>query len=78
MRKRSKTDLVQAWLVKARKDLHFAKEALKQGEEYADVGDDVYKRVDQDGNLIGFAILNFRKHERKARRIDLPFELELK
>lgn len=45
---------------------------------FEDAGDDVYKRVDQDGNLIGFAILNFRKHERKARRIELPFELMLK
>lgn len=37
MRKRDKVDLVKAWLVKARKDLHFAKEALRQGEEYTDV-----------------------------------------
>ena len=37
MRKRSKTDLVRAWLTKARKDLHFAKEALREGEEYADM-----------------------------------------
>lgn len=45
---------------------------------FEDAGDDVYKRVDQDGNLIGFAILNFRQHERKSRSIELPFELLLK
>ena len=44
---------------------------------FEDAGDDVYKRVDQNGNLIGFAILNFRRHERKSRNIELPFELLL-
>jgi HEPN domain-containing protein len=37
MKKRSRVDLVKAWLDKARKDLHFAKEALRQGEDFTDV-----------------------------------------
>lgn len=35
--KRTKADLVRAWLIKAQKDLRFAQEALKWGEEYTDV-----------------------------------------
>lgn len=34
---RSNDDLVRAWLIKAQKDLVFAKEALKHGKEYTDV-----------------------------------------
>lgn len=35
--KRSKADLVRAWLIKGQKDLLFAREALKWGEEYTDM-----------------------------------------
>ncbi|MCZ7568563.1 MAG: HEPN domain-containing protein [Ardenticatenaceae bacterium] len=35
--KRTKADLVRAWLVKAQKDLLFAQEALKKSEEYTDM-----------------------------------------
>lgn len=44
---------------------------------FEDLGEDIYRRVDLDGNLIGFAILNFRKQEKEVRRIKLPFELHL-
>lgn len=36
-RKRSKTDLVKAWLEKAQKDLEMAKSARKKGASYADI-----------------------------------------
>ena len=35
--KRTKADLARAWLIKGQKDLLFAQEALKWGEEYTDV-----------------------------------------
>lgn len=35
--RRNKLDLIRAWLVKAQKDLLFAQEALKRGEEFTDV-----------------------------------------
>jgi HEPN domain-containing protein len=37
MRKKTKVDLVKAWLLKAHKDLVLARESLKQGENFTDM-----------------------------------------
>jgi uncharacterized protein YuzE len=38
-----------------------------------DVGDDMWKRVDENGNVIGFAILGFKKRLReKKAEIQMP------
>ncbi|MFQ5793644.1 MAG: DUF2283 domain-containing protein [Candidatus Bipolaricaulia bacterium] len=45
---------------------------------FKDAGDDLFKRVDEQGNIIGFAILNVSKKMLKDKRIELPVEFELK
>lgn len=35
--KRTRADLIQAWLLKAHKDVVFAREALSKGEDYTDI-----------------------------------------
>ena len=38
-----------------------------------DIGDDMWKRVDENGNVIGFAILGFKKRLKgKKAEIQLP------
>jgi uncharacterized protein YuzE len=38
-----------------------------------DVGDDMWKRVDESGNIIGFAILGFKKRlKEKNAEIEMP------
>jgi uncharacterized protein YuzE len=38
-----------------------------------DLGDDIFERVDERGNVIGFAIFNFSKRDQKA--VEVPLEL---
>ena len=38
-----------------------------------DLGDDVFERVDGQGNVIGFAIFNFSQRDQKA--IEVPLDL---
>ena len=38
-----------------------------------DIGDDIFERVDEQGRVIGFAILNFSKRDKKA--VEVPLEL---
>ena len=40
---------------------------------FSEIGDDVYKRVDEAGRIIGFAIFNFTKREREP--MEIPLEL---
>lgn len=40
---------------------------------FEDLGNGIFKRVDEDGNTIGFAILNTKKREDKE--ISVPFEI---
>lgn len=40
---------------------------------FKDLGDGIFKRVDEDGNTIGFAILNTKKRDKKE--ISIPLEL---
>lgn len=41
---------------------------------YKDIGNGIFERVDEDGNTIGFAILNTKK--RGEREISVPFEID--
>lgn len=38
-----------------------------------DIGDDVFKRVNEQGKVIGFAIFNFSKRDQKA--VEVPLEI---
>lgn len=40
---------------------------------YKDLGNGIFERVDENGNTIGFAILNTKK--RDEREISIPFEI---
>jgi uncharacterized protein YuzE len=40
---------------------------------FREVGPDVYERVDTHGRVIGFAVFNFLKRDRKA--VEIPLEL---
>ena len=39
---------------------------------FKDVGDDVFIRMDEKGNVMGFAILNVTKKMEKVREVKLP------
>lgn len=39
---------------------------------FKDVGDDVFIRTDEKGNIMGFAILNITKRMEKVREVKLP------
>ena len=41
---------------------------------FRDIGDDVFLRVDEKGNVIGFAILNATKRMKKVREVELPIK----
>ena len=40
---------------------------------FQEIGPDVYERVDDHGEVLGFAIFNFSKRERKA--VEVPLEV---
>jgi len=40
---------------------------------FRQIGPDLYERVDQKGKVLGFAIFNFLKHERKI--VEVPLEM---
>ena len=39
---------------------------------FRSIGPDIYERVDAKGNVLGFAIFNFLKHDRKT--VEIPLE----
>jgi len=39
---------------------------------FKNVGDDVFLRVDEKGNILGFAVLNATKRLEKVREVKLP------
>jgi len=41
---------------------------------FRDIGDDVFLRVDEKGNVLGFAILNATKRMKKVREVELPIK----
>lgn len=43
----------------------------KRKGSFRTIGPDIYERVDAKGNILGFAILNFLKHDRKTVEIPL-------
>lgn len=43
---------------------------------FKDLGDGVFERVDEDGNTIGFAILNTKKRDKQE--ISVPFEISFR
>lgn len=46
---------------------------VKRKGYFREVGPDLYERVDAKGNVIGFAIFNFLKHDRKA--VEVPLKM---
>ena len=44
---------------------------------FKDVGNDIWERVDSTGNVLGFAILNFKKRFEKLKEesIELPVDI---
>lgn len=40
---------------------------------FREIGPDVYERVDTKGRVIGFAVFNFLKHDRKG--VEIPLAL---
>ena len=41
---------------------------------FREIGPDLYERVDTQGNVIGIAIFNFLKHDRKT--VKIPLEMK--
>ena len=41
--------------------------------EFREIGPDVYERVDQKGNVIGFAVFNFSNRDRSV--VEVPLEV---
>jgi len=41
---------------------------------FRDVGDDIFLRVGEKGNILGFAILNAMKRREKVREVSLPIK----
>lgn len=41
---------------------------------FRDVGDDIFLRLDEKGNILGFAILNATKRMKKVREVSLPIK----
>ena len=41
---------------------------------FQEIDDDIYERVDEEGNLLGYAVFNFSHHERKA--LTIPIEVQ--
>ena len=41
---------------------------------FKDAGEDAFLRVDTKGNIIGFAILNVSKKEKKIKELELPLK----
>lgn len=45
---------------------------------FKEIGNDIWERVDEKGNIIGFAILNFKKRmSKKQHEIELPLTFSL-
>ena len=45
----------------------------KRKGSFREIGPDLYERVDAKGHVIGVAIFNFLKHDRKT--VDVPLDL---
>lgn len=38
---------------------------------FQEIADDIYERVDEQGNILGYAVFNMSQHERQALEIPL-------
>lgn len=38
---------------------------------FQEISDDIYERVDENGNLLGYAVFNMSQHERQSLTIQL-------
>lgn len=65
---------IQVWFDKEGDFLEITTEK-KQG-FFKDLGNGVFERVDEEGNTIGFALLNVS--QRSKREIEVPFALQFK
>ncbi len=36
---------------------------------FQEIADDIYERVDENGNILGYAVFNFTQHERQSLMI---------
>lgn len=45
---------------------------------FKDLGNGIFKRIDKDGNIIGFALLNVRKRSKKEVSVPLDVHFEEK
>jgi len=44
---------------------------------FQEIADDIYERVDEYGNILGYAVFNFTQHERQSLMIPLkPQQLQ--
>ena len=41
---------------------------------YKEIADDIYERVDEKGNLLGYALFNVRRHERQELAIPIQIQ----
>ena len=65
------------WFDKEADFLEFSFGPKKKG-FFREVKEDIFQRVDTGGSVIGFAIFNFAKRERKEQKIALPVDIILK
>lgn len=45
---------------------------------FREIKDDVFERVDNGGNITGFALFNFMKREKKEQKIALPVDVVIR
>ncbi|OGP27093.1 MAG: hypothetical protein A2038_08935 [Deltaproteobacteria bacterium GWA2_57_13] len=52
----------------------FLEVTFQEGKGYMrDLGDDIFERVDEQGKVIGFSILNLSKRDQKA--VEVPLDM---
>lgn len=67
---------MSVWFDKEGDFLEFSIDGKLKG-FFKDIGNDVFERVDERGNVLGFAIFNFSKRDLKDERIELPVKMKL-
>jgi len=69
--RRSRMGKVKVWYDK---EGDFLEVTFREAKGYMrDIGDDIFERVDEQGKIIGFAILNFSKRDQQA--VEVPLEM---
>jgi uncharacterized protein YuzE len=44
---------------------------------FRDLGNEIFERVDEKGNVLGIAIFNMKKRKGKDEKISLPIKMQL-